>query len=232
MIILNPAISVIIPTLNEEPYVQQCLSSLKNQECTCNFEIIVVDSGSSDNTLRIAKQYANHIIISPERNPGVQRNLGAKKAKGKIVAFIDADTVASRYWLANIVKTFQDKKVVAVIGPLLPLEKIRRFYIFKFTNTLQRILIKINYPLFWGASCAFRTNAFWKVEGFDQTLLTSEDHDISLKIKKIGKVVFDNNMLAFTSYRRFLKNERKAFFFYMKDVIEYFILRPVRTYLI
>lgn len=223
---------MIIPTLNEEHYVDRCLNSLKKQEGNCNFEIIIVDGGSSDYTIQIAKRYAKKIVISKKQRPSIQRNLGAKRAKGKILAFIDADTVASKLWLKNIAKTFQDESVVAVIGPLLPLEKIRRFYLYKFTNVLQKILIKVNYPLFWGASCAFRADAFWKVRGFDKTLLTSEDHDLSLKIKRVGKVVFNDDILAFTSHRRFLKDERKAFFVYVKDILEYFILRKIRAWVI
>jgi glycosyltransferase involved in cell wall biosynthesis len=223
---------VVIPTLNEEQYLQKCLASLKNQEGHDNFEIIVVDGGSSDGTLKIAKKYTNNIMLSNIQSPGIQRNLGAKKAKGKILAFIDADTVASKNWLENIVKTFQDKGVVAVTGPLLPLEKIRRWHLYIFVNSLQRLLTKINYPLFWGASCAFRTTAFWRVKGFDKTLLTSEDHDMSLKIKKIGKVKFNENILAYTSHRKFLKNEQEAYFLYVKDIFDYFILKKMRKYII
>ena len=203
---------------------------MKNQEGCDNFEIIVVDGGSSDATVKIAKRYADTIVISQERGPSMQRNLGARMATGSLLAFIDADTVASKFWLKCIVETLQDQSVACVTGPLFPLEKIKRPYLYHITNTLQKILVKINYPLFWGASCAFRTNAFWKIEGFDGKLLTSEDHDISLRIRKIGKVVFDDDILAFTSHRKFLENEKKAFFFYIKDILEYFFFRKIRTY--
>ncbi|UCC33643.1 MAG: hypothetical protein JSW53_01155, partial [Candidatus Bathyarchaeota archaeon] len=126
-------------------------------------------------------------------------------------------------------ETFQDQRIACVTGPLLPLERIRGSYLYKLTNTLQKILVRINYPLFWGASCAFRTDAFWKIKGFDEKLLTSEDHDISLRIRRIGKVVFDDSIRAYTSHRKFLENESKAFFLYIKDILEYFFLRKIRT---
>ena len=222
-------VSTIIPTLNEEDYLEKCLISLKNQEGCENFEIIVVDGGSSDATVKIAKRHADKIVTSLEKSPSIQRNLGAKMATGSLLAFIDADTVASKFWLKSIIETFQDQSIAGVTGPLFPLEKIKRLYLYNLTNTLQKILVRINYPLFWGASCAFRTNAFWKIEGFDEKLLTSEDHDISLKIRKIGKVVFDDSIRAFTSHRKFLENESKAVFFYIKDILEYFFLRKIRT---
>lgn len=222
-------VSTIIPTLNEEDYLERCLISLKNQEGCEDFEIIVVDGGSSDATVKIAEKYADKIVISLEKSPSIQRNLGANMATGSLLAFIDADTVASKFWLKGIVETFQDQSIACVTGPLFPLEKIKRPYLYSLTNALQKILVRINYPLFWGASCAFRTNAFWKIEGFDEKLLTSEDHDVSLRIRKIGKVVFDDNIRAFTSHRKFLENEEKAFFSYIKDILEYFFLRNMRA---
>lgn len=227
---LNPLVSVIIPALNEEDYLEKCLVALKNQKGHEKFEIIVIDGGSSDNTVKIAKRHADKTVISKIKSPSTQRNLGAKIARGNILAFIDADTVASEYWMKNIVKAFQDQNIVGVTGPLFPLEKIKRSYLYNFTNFLEKILIKINYPLFWGASCAFRTDAFWKIKGFDKKLLTSEDHDISLRVRKLGKVAFDDNIVAFTSHRKFLENEREAFLLYMKDILEYFFLRKIRRY--
>ena len=209
--------------------MERCLVSLKNQEACDDFEIIVVDGGSSDATVKIAKRYADKVVVSQERSPSIQRNLGAKMATGRFLAFIDADTVASESWLEGIVEAFQDQNVACVTGPLFPLERIKRPYLYSLTNILQKILVRINYPLFWGASCAFRTDAFWKIEGFDEKLLTSEDHDISLRIRRIGKVAFNDDISAFTSHRKFLENERKAFFFYIRDILEYFFLRKIRT---
>ncbi|MGD8506514.1 MAG: glycosyltransferase [Candidatus Bathyarchaeota archaeon] len=216
--------------MNEERYLERCLASLKNQETCDNFEIIVVDGGSSDATVKIAKGYADKVVVSQERSPSVQRNLGAKMATGKFLAFIDADTVASESWLKGIVEAFQDQNVACVTGPLFPLERIKRPYLYSLTNILQKILVRINYPLFWGASCAFRTDAFWKIEGFDEKLLTSEDHDISLRIRRIGKAAFNDDISAFTSHRKFLEDERKAFLFYIRDILEYFFLRKMRTH--
>lgn len=226
---MNSLVSVVIPTLNEGNYLERCLISLSKQEEHDNFEVIVVDGRSSDNTVKIAERYADKVIISRKKSPGVQRNLGAKMARGNILAFIDADTVASKYWLKSIVKTFRDRSIVCMTGPLFPLEKIKEAYLYKFTNILQKILIKINYPVIWGASCAFKTDAFRKIKGFDKKLLTSEDHDISLRIRKIGKVVFNDNMLVFTSHRRFLENGIKAFLFYIEDVLDYFFLRKIKN---
>ena len=62
--------------------------------------------------------------------------MGAKIAEGEILAFIDADTVASYCWLRSIVRTFEDENVVAVTGPLLPLENIKRLYLYKIVDPI------------------------------------------------------------------------------------------------
>ena len=226
---MTPLVSMVIPTLNEEAYLERCLISLRTQKRCGTFEIIVVDGGSSDATVMIARKYADKIVIAPEKSPSIQRNLGAKMAEGDLLAFIDADTVASRFWLRGIIEAFKDQSIACVTGPLFPLEKIKRPYLYSLTNALQKILVRINYPLFWGASCAFRTNAFRKIEGFDEKLLTSEDHDISRRIRRIGKAAFNDNIRAFTSHRKFLENEEKAFFLYIKDILQYFFVRKIRA---
>ncbi len=203
--------------------------SLRKQEGNANSEIIVVDGGSSDKTISIARKYADKVVTSPEKSPSAQRNLGAKLALGKVLAFIDADTVASESWLQGIIETFRNQDIACVTGPLFPLEEIKRPYLYSLTNALQKVLVRVNYPLFWGASCAFRTEAFWKIEGFDEKLLTSEDHDISLRIRRIGEVAFDDRMRAFTSHRKFLDREEKAFFSYVTDILKYFFFRKLRT---
>lgn len=224
-------VSTIIPTLNEEDYLERCLISLRKQKGSENSEIIVVDGGSSDATVEIAERYADKVVVSLEKSPSIQRNLGARMAAGSVLAFIDADTVASKSWLKGIIETFQNQDIACVTGPLFPLEKIKRPYLYSLTNALQKILVRVNYPLFWGASCAFRTEAFWKIAGFDEKLLTSEDHDISLRIRKIGEVAFDDRIRAFTSHRKFLDKEEKAFFSYVKDILGYFFLRNLRVHL-
>ena len=73
--------------------------SLKNQEGCEDSEIIVVDGGSTDATVKIAERYADRVLISSKKSPSIQRNLGAKTAAGSLLAFIDADTVASEFWI-------------------------------------------------------------------------------------------------------------------------------------
>lgn len=99
--IINPMISVIIPVYNAEKYLQRCVECLCAQSCK-DCELILVDDGSTDNSLQIAKKYENssklhdnhikvQVIEQENAGPSAARNRGLEVAKGDYVAFIDAD---------------------------------------------------------------------------------------------------------------------------------------------
>lgn len=101
---MEPLISIVIPTYNEEKDIEDCLNSLKNQSYQ-NFEIIVVDDGSTDNTLEIVKKYSEvKIFRQTHKGPGDARNLGSKDARGEILIFIDSDMTFEKNYLANLIK--------------------------------------------------------------------------------------------------------------------------------
>ncbi|MFH2138178.1 MAG: glycosyltransferase [Candidatus Omnitrophota bacterium] len=97
-------ISIVIPSYNSEQTIGKCIDSLKNQSYESEYEIILVDS-SADNTPNIVRQEYPDIkftYLEEKTDPGTARNLGIKKAKGEIIAFIDSDCIAGRDWLKNI----------------------------------------------------------------------------------------------------------------------------------
>ncbi len=112
-------ISVVVPALNEEKYIESCLKSLKSQSYK-PLEIIVCDGNSEDRTREIARKYADKVIIEKRRSAAAERQKGAKIAKGEIIAFIDSDTIAEKDWLKKIADAFsKDENVVAVYGRVL-----------------------------------------------------------------------------------------------------------------
>ena len=96
-------ISVIIPTLNEEKRISDTLEAIYSGTLIPS-EIIVVDGGSSDCTVRIIKEKYPDVVLlnNPERTAAAGRNIGIKKAKGDIIAFTDGDCIVDRDWLKNI----------------------------------------------------------------------------------------------------------------------------------
>lgn len=110
------SISIIIPAYNEEKDIGDCIKSLQNQSFK-DFEIIVVDDGSTDKTREVVKSFKEAKLIQGEhKGPGFSRNLGAKQAKGKILIFVDADMTFDKDYLKNLVKPIQkNKKIIGTI---------------------------------------------------------------------------------------------------------------------
>jgi cellulose synthase/poly-beta-1,6-N-acetylglucosamine synthase-like glycosyltransferase len=216
-------ISVVVPTLNEEKYISSCLGSLEKQDFEGNFEVIVVDGGSSDSTVELAKLAADKIIIYKRRPVGDARNLGAKLAEAGTVAFIDADTIASENWLSNICKSLCHPEVVGVTGPTLPYEGSELDVLaYKVaTGWLQRFSMVFGLPHVAGFNCAYRREPFLRCGGFEEGRTLSEDLALSLKMRHEGQLLFNKDMVAYTSPRR-IRNYgyvRLAMFYLLNDAI-------------
>lgn len=107
--VARPIISVIISAKNEAERVQACFDSLSQQRLRYPFEVILVDNGSTDGTFALAKKLAashKNFFVYREKKPGSAsaRNFGASKARGKILAFTDADCEFSKSWLAELAR--------------------------------------------------------------------------------------------------------------------------------
>jgi len=208
LIVASTDISVIVPTLNEEKYLPRCLKSLVDQAYDLPIEVLVIDGGSTDETVRIAKKYADKVLVKPNAPVGAARNLGAKVASGEVLAFIDADTIANPQWLNSVVGAFQRQPgVVGVTGPTLPYDgRVSDMITYRlWTIYLQRLLLYLEMPHVIGFNCAYRRAPFLSVGGFDEDIVMSEDIRLAHKIRRYGKIQFEKDMSALTSARRFRK---------------------------
>jgi len=112
-------ISLVIPCLNEEKLLPKLLNSIKAIERS-DFETIVIDNNSSDKTVQIAKTYGVFGGRCLKRGVGATRNMGARKAKGKYLAFLDADCILEKNYIEVLVNYFNDNsKCDAVIVVLM-----------------------------------------------------------------------------------------------------------------
>jgi len=110
--------SIIILTKNAGNRFDNTLKMIFSQDVE-NYEVIIIDSGSNDNTIEIAKRYPSRIYeISPDEfHHSKTRNLGVELAKGIFIVFLTADAIPlNDNWLSNILDNFNDKKVGAVYG--------------------------------------------------------------------------------------------------------------------
>ena len=110
--VIFPIVSFIIPTLNSGRILKQCLRSIKNQKFT-NYEILIIDGGSVDNTLNIANNYHCLIINNPLITGEAAKALGLKKARGKFIALIDSDNILpNKNWLSEMLSVFTDPEII------------------------------------------------------------------------------------------------------------------------
>ena len=201
-------ISVIVPALNEEKYLPRCLDSLVRQSRREPVEIIVVDGGSTDRTVQVAKECVQKVLVEPARPVGAARNIGARQAKGEVLAFIDADTIACEDWVEEIARTFDSTPgAVGVSGPTLPYEgtHLDRIAYHVATGCVQRFSFRLGRPHVAGFNCAYRRKAFWDAGGFDEDRVLLEDVMLSLRMRHQGRILFNPEMIAYTSLRRIKK---------------------------
>ncbi len=180
---MDKFISVIIPALNSEKYIEKCLISLVSLDYPADkFEIIVVDNGSTDNTVEIAQKYNARVLIKRNCNISALRNLGAKFAKGEILAFIDADCIAPKSWLKNA-SIFLKYKDIGAVG-----SRYNFPYCPTFVEKIWDVHMKLRKHLLsdigWLPSCNFiiSKKLFREIDGFDESLITSEDVAICTRI--------------------------------------------------
>ncbi len=112
-----PVISIVIPVYNVEKYLPQCIESIIRQTFT-DFELILVDDGSTDNSLKICKEYAardSRITVFHQENLGVSRarNYGLKLAQGEWITFVDSDDWIDNDFLRNFhIEQHQDADII------------------------------------------------------------------------------------------------------------------------
>jgi len=109
---------VIIPTYNEAKNIEKTLQKVKKQRTHATFGIVVVDGGSTDNTIKIAKKYAK-TLISPKKGKAFQLNYAAAQTTSKHIIFLDADTILPGNYIERVQKAFEhDKNLWACSGPI------------------------------------------------------------------------------------------------------------------
>ena len=177
---LPSLVSIIVTTKNEEKKIADCLLSLTEQTYS-NFEIILVDNNSLDNTREIALKFTDKIFTKgPERS--AQRNYGMINiAQGKYVMFLDADMILGPKAVETCVSMVESGLWVALHIPEFVLGKNYFSQVRRFERSFY------NGTVIDGARF-FKKSVFEEVGGFDETMSGPEDWDIDKKIKHIGPI--------------------------------------------
>ena len=108
----SPKLSFIIPTLNSGKILDTCLHSIKKQTFT-DYEIIIADGGSCDNTLEIVQKYHCRLVSNPLKTAEAGKAIGLREAHGTFVALIDSDNILpTKYWLKKMLLPFSDLDII------------------------------------------------------------------------------------------------------------------------
>lgn len=184
-----PLFSVIIPTFNRADFLKQTLESVWRQTFT-DFEVIVVDDGSTDETITWLSEVASKIKLITQENsgPGAARNKGAENAGGEYIAFLDSDDLWFPWTLETAAEliakhdrpSLVSAKLVAFADPA-ELESV------KLTRTTAEVFsdyfASSDRDCFVGAGMTFvRRDKFLEVGGFSSRQINLEDHDLILRL--------------------------------------------------
>jgi len=200
-------LSIVIPCKNEEKNIGNLLKSITQQTYnTKQVQIFIADANSTDNTLKIIKKFQKKLNIQVIRGgmPAVGRNAGARKCKSRYILFIDADIVlADKKLIEKAVNLANNKSLECVAAYIWDKDwDIRANLLYLINNIAQR-LSKFSAPFATGAFLLLDKKRFWKLKGFNERVICSEDYFLTKQIKTKKFAIARGYTV--TSNRRFKK---------------------------
>jgi GT2 family glycosyltransferase len=211
-------ISIIIPSYNSEKTIELCLNSIFNQKTDLKYEVIVIDSSPNNLVNKIVKKHPKIKFIKEKEKtfPGIARNIGAKKAKGELLTFIDSDVVIPKDWLEKSFAYYKQGHNI-FIGSIDIwknnsglLKKLEWFFVCSEFKPLMKEGFR------WclaGCALMIKKQLFEKNNFLD--IQTSEDAELTVRLNKKGNNLYFNPKLkVFHIFQTtFSKLIKKAFTF-------------------
>lgn len=183
--------SVVIPALNAETVLPGCLEALAAQTIAAEkYEVVVVDDGSEDRTFEVAEQLGAQALRQEHKGPAAARNLGAAKARGRVLLFTDADCRPEPGWIEAMVRAVEAgadgaqgvyrTRQRGVVARFAQAEFEERYALMRSHETIDLVATY---------AAAFRRDAFEAVGGFDEsyTKASNEDTDLSYRLAASGQ---------------------------------------------
>lgn len=178
-----PYVSIVVPVLNEERYLSACLTSLRSLSYPKDrHEILLVDNGSTDRTLEIARGFSEvSIHVKENVKVGAVRNYGVQQSKGSVVVFLDSDCVVKQDWLADGVRKLMASADTVLGGQYLLRDDpswLEKYWILTSPGRASPRTSLL------GGCIFIPKDIFLKVGGFDEQLNAGEDNDLTVRLKK------------------------------------------------
>jgi glycosyltransferase involved in cell wall biosynthesis len=180
-------ISVVIPVRNAMPWLEDQLRALADQECDDEWEVVIADNGSTDQSRDVAAVWSERhrrmrwIDASAVAGAAATRNAGARAADGDLLAFCDSDDVVRPGWLASCARSLESADVVAGIFDFWSLNGLPE------SPPTPASMLQLPFlPAGLSANLAVRRQAFEAVGGFAEELVTGEDIDLCWRLQTEG----------------------------------------------
>lgn len=203
-------VSVIIPVFNAEKTIEECVETMLRQEVPFEFEVIVVNDGSTDGTPELLKKYTDRISVLHQENsgPAAARNRGARAARGEVLVFCDSDCSFAESFLKQMAMPItrgELKKIVGVqgryktrqasaIARLCQLEIEERYTIYRKHEFISMI---------GTYAAAYKRSVFCDMGMFDTRFPTASGEDAALSFAMIGrghKLVFNPKAVCYHAH--------------------------------
>lgn len=198
-----PKISIIIPTYNREDYIADTIQSVLEQTYK-DFEVIVVDDGSTDNTKSKLEKFGSKIKLIEQKNSerAIARNNGVKQSSGEYIAFVDSDDIWVKNKLEKQIEILENNKDIILTyssclrinqngSKIKPAERQKQGYSgLLFEKLLIRNFITSPTPL-------LRRKNFEQIEGFKSKYIPYEDWEFWIRLSTLGKFLFIPTPLAY-----------------------------------
>jgi cellulose synthase/poly-beta-1,6-N-acetylglucosamine synthase-like glycosyltransferase len=186
--------SIVIPAYNAGKTLSDTLVALKQQTVSPDqYEIIVVDDGSTDETAALARRFGANCINQPNRGPASARNHGVRVARGDIILFTDADCVPDLDWIRQMTLPFQNERTVGVKGAYRTrqTELAARFAQAEFEDRYDLLKKVAAIDMVDTYSAAFRREIFTKIGFFDESfpIANNEDTELSYRLCAAGYIL-------------------------------------------
>lgn len=196
---------MVVPAYNEEKYIRRTLQALRDQTYT-NFEVIVKDGKSADETVRIARRLANRVVSSRDLSAADARNQGARFAEGEILVFMDADTFLPADALERFHALMGKEEVVGASCRKIPQGRnILDRFMYEFVNLSTFVSNKMRLGGAHGNCMLMRRSVFQKVGGFNPDIIVAEEQDLVRRALRYGRYLFLLDFYVVENPRRLQK---------------------------
>ncbi|MDO9085179.1 MAG: glycosyltransferase family 2 protein [Anaerolineaceae bacterium] len=208
---IEPLVSIITPSYNQENFLEETIKSVLNQDYG-NFEYIIIDGNSDDNSVNIIKRYADKItywVSEPDLGQSHAINKGFAIAKGEIVCWLNSDDQffpQSISWAVNSMQNHPD--VGMVYSNCLMIDNIGE--VLAVSRSKQYTLVDLlSFNIIPQPTVFLRKDLIMKLDGLNQSLNLLFDHELWIRIASISPIYYENQLWAISRIHTQSKNSRE-----------------------